>query len=60
MEKRGTIVTNEYTLNGKGLDINIEYTERNYPIEIKIKDNIESMLKAKKQLLGYMNSLEAT
>jgi hypothetical protein len=44
--------------NGLGYaDIVVQYAGRNYPLELKIKDNQTSLAASQEQLLGYMDHL---
>jgi hypothetical protein len=55
----GAIVIPEYA-NGLGrADIVVQYVERNYVIECKLKDSHKSQAEIRNQLLGYMDRLLA-
>ena len=49
----------EFALGLGRIDLNVRYAGRNYPIELKIRDNQRSKAASRAQLVGYMDRLLA-
>jgi hypothetical protein len=53
------VISEEYGLGLRRIDLNVEYAGKDYPIELKLKDTQKSKAASRRQLLDYMDRLLA-